>query len=79
MPMVALALKKRQEDERKQKKSSGCIRDNGVVRYKITKKKKDDFKIFNEKGEKMWKDLEDDTSSSVAGSLVDEKIEKEFC
>lgn len=41
-----------------------------------------DFKIFNEKGEKTWKDMEDDTASTLAPSSVDEKVEKvekEFC
>lgn len=37
------------------------------------------FKIFNEKGEKHWSGPEDDQASTVAASLVDEKVEKEFC
>ena len=35
------------------------------------------FKIFNEKGEKAWKD--DDQSSTTAASIFDEKTEKHFC
>lgn len=44
--------------------------DNAAVR---------DFKIFNEKGEKTWQDMEDDTASTLAPSSMDEKVEKEFC
>jgi hypothetical protein len=35
-------------------------------------------KMFNEKGEKMWKD-DDDAASTSAGSICDEKTVKEFC
>ena len=45
---------------------------------KIKGKGKKEVKIFNEKGEKMWKD-EDDTASTTAGSIYDEKVAKEFC
>jgi hypothetical protein len=37
-----------------------------------------EIKIFNDNGEKVWKD-EDDTASTTAGSLYDEKTQKEFC
>ena len=40
--------------------------------------KKKRVKIFNEKGEKMWKD-DDDNASTTAGSIYDEKTAKEFC
>lgn len=39
---------------------------------------KKEVKIFNEKGEKVWKD-DDDTASTTAGSIYDEKAVKEFC
>lgn len=42
-------------------------------------KRECDFKIFNEKGEKTWESVENDTTSTVAPSLADEKVEKEFC
>lgn len=64
-----------------QKFFNRCNRNRGVVREEAVtenKGKVSDFKIFNEKGEKTWKDSEDDTASTVAASLVDEKIEKEF-
>ncbi len=72
---------KRMKEEKKQRKVRA--RDNAVVRSEGSTKEKEkndvDFKIFNEEGEKTWKDVEDDVVSSVAGSLVDEKVEKEFC
>ena len=37
--------------------------------------------IFNEKGQLMWKDapINDDNTSTAAGSIYDEKVVKEFC
>lgn len=43
-------------------------------KYTTPEVKKDEIKIFNEKGEKMWK-WEDDDASTTAGSVY----EKEFC
>lgn len=42
------------------------------------------FTIFNEKGQKTWEDMEDDSASTIAPSTVSvsvtgEKVEKEFC
>jgi hypothetical protein len=48
-------------------------KDNGV-----TGAEKKEVKIFNEKGEKMWRD-DDDSASTTAGSIYDEKAVKEFC
>lgn len=39
---------------------------------------KRDIKIFNENGEKVWKE-DDDAQSTAAGSIFDEKIVKDFC
>lgn len=36
---------------------------------------KKEFKIFNEKGERMWKE-EDDDASTTAGSVTDEKVKE---
>lgn len=70
------ARKKRNEEKKQNKeKKRGCR-----VRTKTQEKSMDrDFKIFNDKGEKTWTGSEDDTASTVAPSLVDEKMEKEFC
>jgi hypothetical protein len=57
---------------------------DGKVRQKAKKDtdvagpEKKEVKIFNEKGEKVWKD-DDDTASTSAGSIYDEKAVKEFC
>ena len=39
---------------------------------------KKEVKICNENGEKMWKD-DDDSVSTTAGSIYDEKAIKDFC
>ena len=39
---------------------------------------KKEVKIFNENGEKVWKD-DDDSASTTAGSIYDEKAIKDFC
>jgi len=39
---------------------------------------KTEIKIFNEKGEKVWKD-DDSVASTTAGSIWNEKTGKEFC
>jgi hypothetical protein len=72
------------KEKAKHKKWKKCFKkNNGAVKHEVSKnQEKDretDFKVFNEKGEKTWKDLvEDDNASTAAGSLVDEKLEKEF-
>jgi hypothetical protein len=85
------ALKKKKEEKKQMKKDKREVKPIGgtcgTTRYEANSSTgkveqvctRADFKIFNEKGEKTWKDLEDDTASTVAASLVDEKLEKEFC
>lgn len=85
------ALDKKKEEKKQMKKDKrevkAIVGTCGTTRYganssseKVEEvRTRADFKIFNEKGEKTWKDLEDDTASTVAASLVDEKLEKEFC
>ena len=50
----------------------------GKIKGKANKADGREVKIFNEKGEKMWKD-DDDSASTTAGSIYDEKAVKEFC
>ena len=45
---------------------------------KSVEEEKGEVKIFNENGEKMWDD-DDDNASATAGSTYDEKAVKEFC
>ncbi|KAF7502191.1 hypothetical protein GJ744_006761 [Endocarpon pusillum] len=70
--------KKKRKDEKKTYASSRGSKGWMSARKEILNNERE-FKIFNEKGEKTWKSVEDDTTSSVAPSLVDEKVEKEFC
>jgi hypothetical protein len=65
--------KTKQKQQKKEKKKNGC---SIKTPEKVVSP---DFKIFNEKGQKTWSDSEDDTASTVAASMVDEKVEKEFC
>ena len=61
-------------------KSSEWIPEADVQDGKVSKKyatsdvKKEEIKVFNERGEKLWK-WEDDDASTTAGSVY----EKEFC
>jgi hypothetical protein len=66
--------KKKQKQQKKEKKN--CCAASIRTPAKVLGS---DFNIFNEKGEKTWSDAEDDTASTVATSMVDEKVEKEFC
>lgn len=84
----ALKVKKKKEEEEKkqvQKNKKCCAKRTslmGTLNTNMDTKKDNvasDFKIFNEKGEKTWKDMEDDTASTIAASSVDVKVEKEFC
>lgn len=56
----------------------GKIKGTGKKDSAVAAGEKREVKIFNEKGEKMWKD-DDDTASTTAGSIYDEKAIKEFC
>jgi hypothetical protein len=56
----------------------GKVKSKGKKDTGVAGRKKREVKIFNEKGEKMWKD-DDDTASTTAGSIYDEKAVKEFC
>jgi hypothetical protein len=56
----------------------GKIKGNGKKDCGVTGTEKKEIKIFNEKGEKTWKD-DDDTASTTAGSIYDEKTVKVFC
>lgn len=79
--------KKLEKTEQKRNRRRSWIGAIKVLNSRPKEKEKDaeikgsDFKVFNEKGGKMWQEdrVEDDGSSTVAGSLVDEKVEKEFC
>lgn len=50
---------------------------------KTTYSTESDFKVFNEKGEKTWRESADGddgfSTTTAAASLLDEKAEKEFC
>jgi hypothetical protein len=56
----------------------GKIKGKGKKDRVATGEEKKEVKIFNEKGEKMWKD-DDDTASTTTGSIYDEKVVREFC
>jgi hypothetical protein len=80
--LEAEEAKKKRKEEKDQRKRNRCGRSTKVENNKVNAEKEnkaDGFRIFNEGGEKTWKDSEDDTVSTVAASLVDEKVEKEFC
>ncbi len=73
---------KAEEEKKKKEKEKKDQKDQKRRKEEKTLKSEGDFKVFNEKGEKTWKSVEDDTttiSSSVAPSLADEKVVKEFC
>jgi hypothetical protein len=80
--------KKEAAVEKRQKRinKGGLMGNGGVVSHDVSvdderdeEEQRDEFKIFNDKGEKTWSGSEDDRASTVAPSLVDEKIEMEFC
>lgn len=79
------ALMKKQERNGPKHKSMGTwVRAIRTAKHGANEKKaetkENDCKIFDEKSEKTWRDLaDDDASSAVARSLLDEKVEKEFC
>jgi hypothetical protein len=68
-------VKAKQVEAEIKKKVSACHK--GITGPEVGEKR-GDFQIFNEKGEKAWKDS-DDGASTVAESVMDEKIQKEFC
>jgi hypothetical protein len=84
--MTMRTTKKKQQKQRGEwggKEGGESVGDDRIGSHEVNKyeKEESDFKIFNEKGEKTWNRGQDDgaSTSTATASLVDEKVEREFC
>jgi hypothetical protein len=83
---MTMRTKKKQQKQRSKwggKEGGESVGDDRIGRHEVNKNEKEEseFKIFNEKGEKTWYPRQDDgaSTSTATASLVDEKVEREFC